>query len=784
MKQRTVFLGFFLLACLLSGHLFSQESITLTLDEANKPEFINLKVKANGPWTIEGASEDTSSKNRYTPTSSTITIKGEITSLDCSGNKIISLDLSKTKSLTMLFCDKNEIAELDISTLSGLTKLWCYQNKIKSLSLLNHAKLKELKCYSNQLKSLDISGASRLITLLCYNNQLEQLDITKNKNLMSLECSENKLRTILFSEHPLLNNIYCFDNQLSSLDLSGLPSLSILDCRKNLFSEIDLSKSTSIELLDCSHNNLSKLSLPASLPLKSLTCNNTNIEELELSPFTELWSLECDSNRIASLNLSSNLLLKELLCKGNQLKSIDCSSHKVLEYVDVSDNQIESLLFSPEAKSLNKVFCHQNNLNKEGVTKMIESLPARTKRDGAEIVLVNRLASMEGNFIDNSILESLKSKGWKTLDHNGGTPVEIEKIDEPFIQFHTSLTVGSPITILAMNADFSLPEIEGVTKDSQGNLLVADQNIQIKGDVMSLIASDIKMTSLDVSHAPNLSSLIAAYNELSEIDLSHNSKLETVLLPNNRLTNVIWGTHPSLKELYIYDNQLNSIDVSSLVGLEVLSVSGNQLKTIELDKNPLLKELFCARIGLQNLDISANKDLELLDISSNAFASLSIEGLSKLKKVYLYQNKFSLNAMQTVMDALPQRVAKDKALVMVIDSESKEEQNQFSDDFLKIIQPKNWQAFDFKGGVNEGNGILLDCEDIIGSEEVSFGITPGRIVFFNVTQGSTIRLMTPSGEVLNTIQTSTNLDASIDTENLPRGVYLLQIGPKCHRIIL
>ena len=64
MKQRTVFLGFFLLACLLSGHLFSQESITFTLDEANKPEFINLKVKANGPWTIEGASEDTSSKNR------------------------------------------------------------------------------------------------------------------------------------------------------------------------------------------------------------------------------------------------------------------------------------------------------------------------------------------------------------------------------------------------------------------------------------------------------------------------------------------------------------------------------------------------------------------------------------------------------------------------------------------------------------------------------------------------------------------------------------------------
>lgn len=140
--------------------------------------------------------------------------------------------------------------------------------------------------------------------------------------------------------------------------------------------------------------------------------------------------------------------------------------------------------------------------------------------------------------------------------------------------------------------------------------------------------------------------------------------------------------------------------------------------------------------------------------------------------------------MQTVMDALPQRVAKDKALVMVIDSESKEEQNQFSDDFLKIIQPKNWQAFDFKGGANEGNGILLDCEDIIGSKEVSFAITQGRIVFFNVTQGSTIRLITPSGEVLNTIQTSTDLDASIDTETLPRGVYLLQIGPKCHRIIL
>ena len=108
MKQRIIFLGFLLLAYLLTGNLFSQESITFTLDVSNKPEFINLKVKANGPWTIEGASEETSSKNRYTPTSNTITLKGEITSLDCSGNKIISLDLSKTKSLTALFCDKNE----------------------------------------------------------------------------------------------------------------------------------------------------------------------------------------------------------------------------------------------------------------------------------------------------------------------------------------------------------------------------------------------------------------------------------------------------------------------------------------------------------------------------------------------------------------------------------------------------------------------------------------------------------------------------------------------------
>ena len=133
----------------------AQEYITLMLGEDATNEWIHLTITANGPWTIEGVKEEavqTSAKNYYTPTSREITIRGEITELDCSEDQLVGLDLTHAKSLKKLWCFKNKITTLDVSTHPDLLWLNCYENSLQTLTLGGNDRLQRLYCYENELK--------------------------------------------------------------------------------------------------------------------------------------------------------------------------------------------------------------------------------------------------------------------------------------------------------------------------------------------------------------------------------------------------------------------------------------------------------------------------------------------------------------------------------------------------------------------------------------------------------------------------------------------------------
>ena len=52
----------------------------------------------------------------------------QLTNLDCSGNKLTELDVSKNLELTHLFCSCNELTELDLSKNINLLYLYCRNN--------------------------------------------------------------------------------------------------------------------------------------------------------------------------------------------------------------------------------------------------------------------------------------------------------------------------------------------------------------------------------------------------------------------------------------------------------------------------------------------------------------------------------------------------------------------------------------------------------------------------------------------------------------------------------
>ena len=214
-KHLRIWLFVLLGSILASSTLLAQGVITMTTSQAVEEE-IGLEIEANGNVTIEGAQEagqaNEYGRRYYTIESQTITIRGDVTELNCSWNQLTSLDVSGSSSLRTLDCSDNQLTSLNVSKNTALTELSCCNNQLTSLDVSKNTALTQLDCSKNQLTSLDLSQNAALATLWCSDNQLTNLDVSKNTALMTLNC---------------------FYNQLTSLDVSGCARLTLIGCYSN-----------------------------------------------------------------------------------------------------------------------------------------------------------------------------------------------------------------------------------------------------------------------------------------------------------------------------------------------------------------------------------------------------------------------------------------------------------------------------------------------------------------------------------------------------------------------
>jgi len=95
-----------------------------------------------------------------------------ITYLDCSDNRIISLNISKYPTLAELYCNDNQLSTLDLTKNIALTNLSCYNNQIDTLNIFRNTALANIICSNNRLAALDVRNNNALIYLSCINNQL------------------------------------------------------------------------------------------------------------------------------------------------------------------------------------------------------------------------------------------------------------------------------------------------------------------------------------------------------------------------------------------------------------------------------------------------------------------------------------------------------------------------------------------------------------------------------------------------------------------------------------
>lgn len=192
------------------GDPLQVEQIVL-VSAKQKGEYIGLNLKSDGDVTVTGAAYD--SPGYYKLEESTITITGKVKKLDCSGNKLLTVDASKALSLEQLLVDDNEITSITLGELPNLVRLYVG---------------------SNNLTSIDLSGLPQLADFSCWGNKFVSIDLSHNANLGSLVCRDNLLTGTLDLSHcPLLQELSCFKNHIDEIRLASPSQLGHLEIQRN-----------------------------------------------------------------------------------------------------------------------------------------------------------------------------------------------------------------------------------------------------------------------------------------------------------------------------------------------------------------------------------------------------------------------------------------------------------------------------------------------------------------------------------------------------------------------
>lgn len=242
--------------------------------------------------------------------------------LDCSSNKLTSLNLSNNKRLRTLNCSNNSLTSVDISANTNLTSL---------------------SAYNNQLTSLDISANTNLTSLSAYNNQLTSLEVSKNTALKSLSLSNNKLASIDVSKNTALTNLELSTNQLSNLDINANTNLTSVAVSNNQLTDLDTSKNTLLKELRVSSNKIENINVSHLASLTLLLATDNQISTLDVSKNTGLLNLQVSNNKLSSIDVSLNTALTSLVLTKNQLTTLDVSKNPALLSFYANENQLTSL---------------------------------------------------------------------------------------------------------------------------------------------------------------------------------------------------------------------------------------------------------------------------------------------------------------------------------------------------------------------------------------------------------------------------------------------------------
>ena len=599
-----------------------------------------------------------SGMQNYLADDSVMTVYGDITKFDCSGNynNVTGIDLSHNTIITWFSCGKNSLQDLIVSSNKALKELYCYNNSIKTLNLDSTTELTKLSCARNSISSLDLSHNKKLKWLNCSDNRLTGLDVSSNILLEKIICHKNNSlstqaldllycslpdRTGTFSGYiePIYDDsspndsVVLATNSRNALDknwkvkyafdetdipaTTGSYACTTLHDSVNMDSYITLTVADGVGVYldfraaaDNTHirivsgSNIQNITIGTNwLSLASYIADGT-----EMKIYGDLTVLDCGNNgaNIQALDVTKNTALTELYCHRNQLTALDVTKNTALTVLYCYRNQLTALDVTKNT-ALTTLYCYENQLTALDVTKNT----ALTKLYCYE----NQLTALD------------------------------------------------------------------VTKNT---------------DLVMLYCNENQLTALDVSKNTALTVLGCYNNQITALDITKDTVLTTLYCNENQLTTLDVTKNIALTKLYCYKNQLTALDVTKNIALTELYCYENRFTTLDVTKNTALEVLGCYNNQIKALDVTKNTALTKLYCYNNPqLNSLNIVGNNAIKNIYIYGCNFSACGLDSIFRDLPQCLPTDSAKILIKSNASTNPGTDGCRD--TIASHRNWAVLNFKG---------------------------------------------------------------------------------------
>ena len=668
----------------------------------------------------------------YTAGSSTttMTIYGDLTGFDCSGNgvNLTALDPSHNTQLKILYCKNNSINSLDVSQNTQLKGLYCTNNTISYLEVLHNTQLIGLDCAVNQLSYLNVSNNTQLTLLDCSYNYLSVLDVSNNIQLENLYCHSNSLSSLDISQNTRLKNLSCHGNDftIAAIDriYCALPVRSASDGARifplgesSSVAEQNMVASTSganaiaknWRVLkykeDGTHTDIATTgSYVCPEPNMSsyiiLTVAKDSAIRLDFQAAAEGTTIRIVSGgRARDITVGTSLYgntytaygtemkiygdLTGFVCSGNRgnLTALDPSHNTQLKWLSCSDNNLTSLDLSHNTQ-LEKLYCNKNQL---------------TSLDLSHNTQLKQLFC-DGNNFSTQALDDIYC----------ALPLR-QASDLAVIYPIYSASSSDHATVIATNAHNA-----------------TDKN----WSVLYYNSTDISTTGSYVCPAPTMDSYItltvAKYSAI-RLNLKAAAEGTPVRIVSGGRTRYI-TVDTSLYGSAYYTAYGTEMKVyGNLTGFYC---SGNRGKITALDPshNTQLKWLDCSYNQLSSLDVSHNTQLEQLYCDKNQLTSLDVSKNTQLKTLYCNGNNLSTQALDDIYCTLPLRQASDLAVIYPIYSASSSYNDTVIATNAHNATDKNWMVKYSQDGTDISTTGSYVCPESTMSRYITLTVTDGASI--------------------------------------------------------